>query len=1123
MKHLNRVLLISWLHYQKELVDMKTINFFAGNNGAGKSAFIDALQVVLLGETHRKNFNQAANDRSARTLEGYLRAERGDNSPNSRRGKDFCSYLVCEFYDDQKKDHFVLGVAFECYKNDDIIRRFFGYQGEIPEHCFLKDKIAMDLDSLRQFLKDSGDKDYLYTEKATAYRDYLMARINVYDPKFFSLLKKSIALKQVTKIEDFITENICDAMEPLDIGLMQENIRNYKDQEALAKREGEKLEALQEISQIFAQWETSLQNLKQHEFLVLWGEREKIQEELQEAEGLFAKFQEETQELEAEIQKTGALRQEKESQRDALKYKRDNDDAVKEKKRLDSLYFSLQQREKELESLLNHCLQELNQEKNQVLALCQAVSSQGDLFPQLQEGALAVSQVYTPLSTENMEIFPSSLDVFQEIQEKTSGFSLVLRETAMETRQQLKRYQQDLAEKEATMENLKKNIKTYPKELISLQTQLKQGLQQGKTPCEVEILADVLEITPGEEAWRPVVEAYLNNQKFYLLLPPEQYSQGLTLFQQWKESQGIGSFGLVDLKKLREKGKKQPEPGSLAEKLQTNNPLARDYVDFLLGSVMCCETKEEMRQHRQAVSQDGFVYQGFVLRNYPKKLLNSAYIGQKAVELQLKQLTEQVETLKQEYESLEQGFSVFRGESQRDWLISGRFLGHELVERRENHLELGKNRLEQEKTQEAMAQCNLYWLVELEGQIEILSQEIQSLMEQRDGFLHKSGELKTKLAQLDRETIPSLRRVLGEKQGEIQSTISEEYAEKVGLPRYQQELARLGSARQIVANFQQQVQRQGTITHNLRRDLLDTRQKYSHRFQPCPFQIDAEDNQEFEKEQKLLEESKLPAYAQKIQEARDSAMEQFQNEFLDKLKSSIDQVHRQVTALNKALQGAHFGNHSYQFKIEKNPNYSEYYAMIMSDKRMDGAIGLERLAFQQEFASLQEELFSRLAVSEEHLTGRKVSELEENIRIFTDFRTYLKFDMESKDKNGVKQLLSKVLATNSGGETQTPFYIAMLASYAQLYKVNQSTTAGNTIRLVIFDEAFSKMDSDRIIECIRLLRTLNLQAIMSTPPEKVPDIMPEVDQTLLFSHENNQMRTRSFQSTDLGKDQSEGG
>ena len=87
----------------------------------------------------------------------------------------------------------------------------------------------------------------------------------------------------------------------------------------------------------------------------------------------------------------------------------------------------------------------------------------------------------------------------------------------------------------------------------------------------------------------------------------------------------------------------------------------------------------------------------------------------------------------------------------------------------------------------------------------------------------------------------------------------------------------------------------------------------------------------------------------------------------------------------------------------------------------------------------------------------------------------MKFDLETTDQNGSKQLLSQTLNIKSGGETQTPFYIAVLASFAQLYQVNNpSVLASNTVRLVVFDEAFNKMDSDRIVESVRLLRKMGI-------------------------------------------------
>ena len=222
----------------------------------------------------------------------------------------------------------------------------------------------------------------------------------------------------------------------------------------------------------------------------------------------------------------------------------------------------------------------------------------------------------------------------------------------------------------------------------------------------------------------------------------------------------------------------------------------------------------------------------------------------------------------------------------------------------------------------------------------------------------------------------------------------------------------------------------------------------------------------------MLEESELPKYRQKIQAARESAMEQFQNDFLAKLKSGIDQVQSQVINLNKALKQAQFGTDRYQFRVDRNPDYAEYYDMIMDPELMEGDVGLFALPFQQKYGKLIEELFSRIATSDDtQLNARKESELKQNIERYTDFRTYLKFDLETTDRNGSKQLLSQTLNTKSGGETQTPFYIAVLASFAQLYQVNDhSGLVNNTVRLVVFDEAFNKMDSDRIIESVCLER-----------------------------------------------------
>jgi uncharacterized protein YPO0396 len=88
----------------------------------------------------------------------------------------------------------------------------------------------------------------------------------------------------------------------------------------------------------------------------------------------------------------------------------------------------------------------------------------------------------------------------------------------------------------------------------------------------------------------------------------------------------------------------------------------------------------------------------------------------------------------------------------------------------------------------------------------------------------------------------------------------------------------------------------------------------------------------------------------------------------------------------------------------------------------------------------------------------------------------------------------------------------VLASFAQLYQVHShSATANNTVRLVIFDEAFNKMDSERIVESIRLLRKMHLQAIVCTPPDKLADIAPLTDKTYLVCKDKYRMYILPFE------------
>ena len=410
-----------------------------------------------------------------------------------------------------------------------------------------------------------------------------------------------------------------------------------------------------------------------------------------------------------------------------------------------------------------------------------------------------------------------------------------------------------------------------------------------------------------------------------------------------------------------------------------------------------------------------------------------------------------------------------------------------------------------------LSKLDLLWLDEQRRTIVALGNEIVALNNAKDQEVDQIGQLKERIRQLDYEVLPDYYQQLTHVEDRIEAEFSPEYREKTGIPRYQQEFARLKCADIVHKNFSKRLEQSVKEQDTARKKLFIARREYTDRFKPCSFRVEAMDNDEFESERRLLEESELPKYREKINAARESAMEQFQNDFLAKLKSSIDQVQDQVKNLNRALRQAQFGTDSYQFRVERNPDYAEYYDMIMDPELMEGDVGLFARSFQDKYGQLIEKLFSQITTADDtQLNARKQSELQENIQRYTDFRTYLKFDLETTDQNGTRQMLSQTLNTKSGGETQTPFYIAVLASFAQLYRVNDTSSFGNTVRLAVFDEAFNKMDSDRIIESVRLLRKMGLQAIICTPPDKVSDIMPIADRTLLVNKDKYRMHILPF-------------
>src|SRR5438477_12565177 len=132
MKRLEAVRLVQWYHFQDHLFPISANCLLVGDNGSGQTTVLDAVQIALVADAGEALFNRAANEKSRRTLYGYVRWKLGSEDESRpglvRFGRAACtSYVLLEFRDDcDDSVFFTCGIAFEATETDtDVSKLYF--------------------------------------------------------------------------------------------------------------------------------------------------------------------------------------------------------------------------------------------------------------------------------------------------------------------------------------------------------------------------------------------------------------------------------------------------------------------------------------------------------------------------------------------------------------------------------------------------------------------------------------------------------------------------------------------------------------------------------------------------------------------------------------------------------------------------------------------------------------------------------------------------------------------------------------------------------------------------------------------------------------------------------------
>lgn len=1087
---LSRICLNNWHYINKRILSFnEDINFFTGHSGSGKSTVIDAMQVLLYANTDGRGFfNKAAADDSDRSLIEYLRGmvNIGENNEFSYlRNQNFSSTIVLELKRSDTGACQCVGIVFDVETSaNDISRRFFWHKGPMWDNAYRTGSRTMSISEVESYLQEHFNKEECFaTSHNERFRRVLYdTYLGGLDPEKFPLLfKRAIPFRMNIKLEDFVKEYICMEQD-IHIEDMQESVMQYGRMRRKIEDTCAEIEELAGIRKAYDMYQEKEQQLEKYAYFVKKLEILDLQSQVKTLADKLAMAKE-------DLKRQEDARAAVETQIADLTGQGDN-----LLRRIASTGYEDLKKQAEA---LNQLLERLGKSEARWQQTTQALKAWED------EEITPNQTLWDIEEFENRTIDSQTLCRLKEsIANLCADTEKQRQEAAAEIRDLKNREKQTKDE----LDKLRSGNKAYPKYLEHARSFLQRRLleETGKG-VDVHVLADLLDIK--KDRWRNAVEGYLGSQKLSLVVPPKYARTALEIYGELDKKEYY-NVAVLDTEKLS-----QSQPAVLKDALSgevsVREPYIRPYIDLLLGKVIKCATTQELRQCRIGITDSCLLYHSFRLQHInPETYSKFAYIGKDSVRKRIRLLEQELKSMDEQKKPLEEiVFGCQRilklerlGAEPEEYLEWLKDIGTWNEKQREKKLLLAK--IEKLKTQD----------------VDQLEQERKAVVSLCDGKKRERDELLNRIRDKENEISRCQNAAIG-----LNGTLTDQERDLVKNSELDAELAGYLSAKDH-PRYDRERESYGTRCSRVSesrdtafQDLMTIRTNYLRRYPNRNFPVNHKDNEAYDHLLSSLSCDHLEEYRQKAADQARAAVEHFKNDFMYKIRSAIREAMLRGDELNRIISRLDFGKDKYQFVIGRSRGADgRYYDMFMDESlevnpsdltdSFDNQMDLFTTQHENQYGVLMGDLIN-IFIPPENATPQELEEAKRNMDKYADYRTYLSFDMQQLIQNEdevIKIRLSRMIKKNSGGEGQNPLYVALLASFAQAYRINLSPKLERnpTIRLVVLDEAFSKMDAEKVASCIELIRGLGFQAIISATNDKIQNYVENVDKTFVFANPN---------------------
>ena len=593
MIELKRLKLINWHNFENVTFDCARLTYMIGVNAVGKTTILDAIRYCL---TTNRNFNALGNKKSGRTLQGSVHAkQRGENA--YRRPGHTVAYIGAEFWDSVKRTPFVIAVRVESEGPMQELHPGDQTWYLSEDGCTLEQLPFIDpktgAPSAKEDFKPATGR-LSYTRSPSEARDRICRALGIgrasspLGKKFNEVFQMGTSMDEIPNFREFLYQYILPQPE-LDLDALQGDRLELENLHAVLAEAQTRANALEEIVNFGREAaEKQTQTLVNRGAALLARAAADGSEQTVWQEHLDA-GRRQLEQLNARY--ADAKNAEAEARRAYLSA-HGAASASGEGRALDALTEELSRRKTARDAAARKA------EKAE-----SALTRTQSLLAVLRRSGFASGIRAEALTAEELP----QLTAWLSAQEKP------LEEAYFAARQNTAVLHREQTGKRAELDAVSGGKWVYPHDDAATRVRdaVNAELKSRGMQPDAKIFCELLNVE--NESWQDCVEACLGDRRFDILVPPAHYEAAKSAFVALKDK--VGPISLLDTPGIRKANRRADKygPDSLAAQVSSENPLAAQYAQTILGRIVCCDTPDTLEQHPDSATRD-------LLRHHPFRL-----------------------------------------------------------------------------------------------------------------------------------------------------------------------------------------------------------------------------------------------------------------------------------------------------------------------------------------------------------------------------------------------------------------------------------------------------------------------------------------------------------------------